>query len=111
LYFCSQRWSGLGSVNRECLSSSRLLFAGAKDGLFQRFFVKSIPNFTTPFGCDYLCSCLIFIFSVSGGFKQLAILASGALLLIYLAVILSLIKLRMKKNAGEENHLSCLADS
>ena len=40
---------------------------------------------------------MIFIFSVSGGFKQLAILASCATLLIYLAVILAMIKLRKKK--------------
>jgi len=40
---------------------------------------------------------LIFIFSVSGGFKQLAVLASAAILLIYLTVILATIKLRRKK--------------
>jgi L-asparagine transporter-like permease len=45
---------------------------------------------------------LIFIFSVSGGFKQLAVLASAAILLIYLAVILSTIKLRMKKQDAAE---------
>ncbi|MFI5130210.1 MAG: hypothetical protein ACHQFX_09480, partial [Chitinophagales bacterium] len=42
------------------------------------------------------------IFSVSGGFKQLAILASGALLLIYLAVVAALIKLRMKKTEEKD---------
>ena len=45
---------------------------------------------------------LIFIFSISGGFRQLAILASGALLLVYLAVILALIKIRIKKEYSDE---------
>ena len=46
---------------------------------------------------------MIFILSVSGGFKQLAILASAAILLIYLAVILATLKLRMKKqDIGEK---------
>jgi basic amino acid/polyamine antiporter, APA family len=37
----------------------------------------------------------------SGGFKQLAVLASSSVLIIYLAVVLSMIKLRFKKT-GEE---------
>jgi L-asparagine transporter-like permease len=45
---------------------------------------------------------LIFIFSVAGGFKQLAILASAALLLVYLAVILATIKLRMRNQHATE---------
>ena len=45
---------------------------------------------------------MIFVFAVSGGFKQLAVLASGVLLLIYLAVVLALIKLRMRREEGAE---------
>jgi len=45
---------------------------------------------------------LIFIFSVSGGFKQLAVLASAAILFIYLAVILATIKLRGRKQDSSE---------
>ncbi len=40
---------------------------------------------------------MVFIFPVSGGFKQLAILAIAAILLVYLIFILATIKLRMKK--------------
>jgi L-asparagine transporter-like permease len=45
---------------------------------------------------------LIFLFSISGGFQQLAILASAAILLIYLFVVLATIKLRMKKQDESE---------
>jgi L-asparagine transporter-like permease len=47
-------------------------------------------------------AALIFILSVSGGFKQLAILASASLLLVYLAVILATIKMRTKKQEGSD---------
>jgi L-asparagine transporter-like permease len=46
---------------------------------------------------------MIFVFSVWGGFEQLAILASAAILLIYLSVILATIKLRMNKKAATDN--------
>jgi basic amino acid/polyamine antiporter, APA family len=94
--------SALGAVNGDVLASSRLLFAGAKDNLFPKFLGKVHPKFATPYWAVTTYAVLIFIFSISGGFKQLAILASGALLLIYLAVILSLIKFRTKKVEGAE---------
>jgi len=94
--------AGLGAINGDVLASSRLLFAGAKDGLFPKFLGKIHAKFATPFMAIITYAILIFIFSVSGGFKQLAILASGALLLIYLGVILALIKLRMKKEDDSE---------
>ena len=94
--------SGLGSVNGDVLASSRLLFAGAKDGLFPRFLGKIHPRLATPHLAITTFALLIFVFAASGGFKQLAVLASGALLLIYLAVVLALIKLRMKKDKRDD---------
>ena len=90
--------SGTGGVNGDVLASSRLLFAGAKDGLLPKFLGKVHPKFQTPYLAVICYATLIFLFSVSGGFKQLAILASGALLIIYLGVVLALIKLRLKKS-------------
>ena len=87
--------SGLGSVTGDVLASPRLLFAGANDGLFPKFLGKIHPRFETPYWAVIFYGGLILLFSLSGGFKQLAILASGALLLIYLAVILALIKFRI----------------
>ncbi len=45
---------------------------------------------------------LIFIFSISGGFKQLAILASAAILIVYLAVIAATVVLRNRKKDDDE---------
>ena len=88
--------SCMGNVSGDVLASPRLLFAGAKDGLFPKFLGKVHPRFATPYMAIIIYSALIFLFAVSGGFKQLAILASGALLVIYLLVILAMISLRLK---------------
>ena len=80
----------------DVLATPRLLFAGANDGLFPKFMGKVHPKFATPYLAIIVYASLIFIFSVSGGFKQMAILASASILIIYLAVILSTIKMRTK---------------
>lgn len=94
--------SCFGNVGGDVMNTPRLLFAGANDGLFPRFLGKVHPKYATPYFAIIIYAVLIFIFSVSGGFKQLAILASASILLIYLAVILATIKLRKKKQEASE---------
>ena len=94
--------SCFGLVSADVMATPRLLFAGAKDGMFPNFLSKVHPRYATPHFAVTTYSSLIFIFSISGGFKQLAVLASAAILLVYLAVILSTIKLRMKKQELSE---------
>ena len=94
--------SCFGSVSADVMATPRSLFAGANDGMFPRFLGKVHPKFATPYLAVITYGSLIFIFSISGGFKQLAILASAAILIIYLAVILATIKLRRKKQEATE---------
>ena len=94
--------SCFGGVSADVMATPRSLFAGANDGLFPKFLGKVHPKFATPYVAVTIYGSLIFIFSVSGGFRQLAILASAAILLIYLAVILATIKLRMKSPGTAE---------
>jgi basic amino acid/polyamine antiporter, APA family len=94
--------SCLGNVGGDVLNTPRLLFAGANDGLFPGFLAKVHPRFATPYLAVITYAGLIFLFSVSGGFKDLAVLASGALLLIYLGVILATVRLRTKKEPAAE---------
>ncbi|MEY2916672.1 MAG: hypothetical protein RIS73_386 [Bacteroidota bacterium] len=89
--------SCFGCVISDVLATPRLLFAGANNGLFPKFLGKVHPKFATPHRAIITYGALIFILSISGGFKQLAILASAAILLVYLTVILATIKLRMRK--------------
>lgn len=94
--------SCFGSVSADVLATPRSLFAAANDGMFPKFLGKVHPKFATPHLAIITYAALIFIFSISGGFKQLAILASAAILLIYLAVILATIKLRLNKQDAAE---------
>ncbi len=89
--------SCFGSVSADVLNTPRVLFAGANNGLFPKFLGKVHAKFATPYWAIVCFGAMIFILSVAGGFKQLAVLASAAILLIYLSVILSTIKLRVKK--------------
>ncbi len=89
--------SCFGCVSADVMATPRSLFAGANDGMFPKVLGKVHPKFATPHVAVTIYGSLIFIFSVSGGFKQLAILASAAILLVYLTVILATIKLRSKK--------------
>lgn len=88
--------SCFGNVTLDLLCTPRSLFAGANDGLFPKFLGKVHPKFATPYLAVITYGTLIFIFSISGGFKQLAILASASILIVYLAVILATMKLRTK---------------
>lgn len=98
--------SCFGTVSGDVLNTPRVLYAGANDGLFPKFLGKVHPKFATPHWAIICLAALIFIFSVFGGFKQLAILASAAILLIYLFVILATIKLRMKKQDSTQKTFS-----
>ena len=94
--------SCFGGVSTDLMATPRSLFAGANNGLFPKFLGKVHSKFATPHVAVTVYGSLIFIFSVSGGFKQLAILASAAILLVYLTVILATIKLRRKSTRPEE---------
>lgn len=90
--------SCFGLVSGDLLASPRLLFAAARDGMLPKFIAKVHPKYATPYWSVIIYASVGFILSVSGGFRQLATLASAALLLIYVGVIFAHIKLR-KVNA------------
>ncbi|TSJ44354.1 amino acid permease [Mucilaginibacter corticis] len=94
--------SCLGNESGDMLATPRLLYAGAKDGLFPKFLAKVHPKYATPYMAVIVYASLEFILSVSGGFKQLAILASCTLLIIYLAVILAMLKFRRQTDPSAE---------
>ncbi len=89
-------FSTLGTLNGEILGNTRILFAGARDGLLPKFLAKVHPKFRTPHFSIIIYSALGFLFAALGGFKQLLILSSASTLLIYLGVVLATIKLRRK---------------
>jgi basic amino acid/polyamine antiporter, APA family len=89
--------SMLGSLSGAILAIPRVLFAGARDGIFPGFLGKVHPTYFTPYFSIIVYASLGYLFAVFGAFKQLVILSSAATLLIYLGVVLATIRLRYKK--------------
>jgi basic amino acid/polyamine antiporter, APA family len=83
------------SLNSIALVSSRVMFAGAKDGLLPKFLSKVHPKFATPHLTLLTFSLISFLMAFSGGFKQLLILATISTLLLYVGVALAAIKFRL----------------
>ena len=94
--------SCFGNVLMDVLCTPRALFAGARDGLFPKILGSVHPRFATPYIAVIIYGALIFILSISGGFQQLAVMASANILLIYLAVVISTVKLRKTKSENKE---------
>lgn len=94
--------SCFGSITADVMATPRSLFAGSNNGMFPKFLGKVHAKHATPHLAIATYGLLIFIFSITGGFKQLAVLASAAILLVYLAVILATIKLRKQKQQTSE---------
>ncbi|MEO8765080.1 MAG: amino acid permease [Ginsengibacter sp.] len=89
--------SMLGSLSGAILAIPRVLFAGARDGIFPKFLGSVHPKYFTPGKAIIVYAAIDYFFAVFGVFKQLIILATASVLLIYLGVVLATIKLHFKK--------------
>lgn len=90
--------SMFGIVAGETLSMPRVLFRAAKDGVLPVEQLARIhPKFKTPYISVAIYVGLGFLFATFGGFEQLAVMSSAAILLVYMGVALSVIILRKKE--------------
>ncbi|HEY3429343.1 MAG TPA: amino acid permease, partial [Cyclobacteriaceae bacterium] len=89
--------SGFGLISGDIMITSRVPYAAARDGLLPKFLSVIHPRFATPYISIICYAGVGFILSISGGFRQLAVLASSSMLMIYLGVILATIKLKKMK--------------
>ena len=92
--------SGFGLISGDIMITSRVPYAAARDGLLPRFLAIIHTRYATPHVSIIFYATIGFIISVSGGFRQLAVVASSSMLIIYFGVILATIKLRKNKVEG-----------
>lgn len=87
--------SMFGTLTSAVLSLPRVLFRATKDNVLP---FKSLAVIHTKFHTPYIAiiayATMGFLFASFGGFKQLAIISSATILLVYLGIALSVIKLR-----------------
>jgi len=98
LMIAGAAFSMFAALSGSVLSYPRVIFAGANKGWMPKIMAKVHPKFATPYVAIITYATLDFIFSISGGFKELAIIASASLLTVYLGVVLATIKLRLDEN-------------
>lgn len=90
--------SMFGTLSSEIFGMPRVLFSAAKDKIIPIEILSSVhKKYVTPYVAIIVYSAFGFLFASFGGFKQLAIISSAAILIIYLGVALAVIKLRRKE--------------
>lgn len=95
--------SMFGTVSGDTLSIPRVIFRAAKDRIIIPFSLSRVhAKYATPFIAILVYAAVDFVLASSGGFKQLAILSSASMLLIYFGVAISVLKLRRMKVENAE---------
>ena len=85
-----------GNLSGDVLNTPRVIFASARDGLLPGVLGKVHPKHHTPHVAILFYAAAGGAIALTGTFKQLAVVASGSLLLIYLGVSLAVIALRRR---------------
>jgi amino acid transporter len=90
--------SMFGYMSGTILNSPRIVYALSRDNVIPiKALSKIHKSFATPYVAIIVYATIGFIFAISGSFEQLAVIASSAMLILYLGVALSVIKLRQSQ--------------
>lgn len=93
--------SMLGTMTGNILSTPRMLYSGARNGRMPKPLARLHPRCLTPhmaIAVYFLIGCAL---AITGEFKQLAVISSASVLLVYLGVVLATLKLRVGGVARE----------
>ncbi|MCF7561795.1 APC family permease [Sabulilitoribacter multivorans] len=87
--------SMFGYMSGTILNSPRVVYALSRDKVIPiKALSKIHKSFATPYIAIIVYATIGFILAISGSFEQLAVIASSSMLILYLGVALSVIKLR-----------------
>lgn len=91
-----------GNLSGDLLGGPRIIFASALDDNLPRSLAKVHPKYRTPHVAIIFFATVIAVFALSGTFTYLAVVATGSLLLVDLAVILAVPLLRRRDGMPKE---------
>lgn len=92
--------SMFGYLSGAILNMPRVLYALSRDRVIPvKLFSKVHPKLKTPHWAILGYACVGFTLAALGSFEKLAVIATGSILLLYLGVVLSVIKLRFSQKA------------
>jgi amino acid transporter len=95
--------SMFGYLSGDVLNMPRVLFGAARDKVIPVKILAVVHRkYATPYASIILFTSLGCFFAIVGEFKQLAVLSSASILLIYMGVALASIKGRFKKENNAE---------
>ena len=90
------------TLSGDILATPRVVFASARDGNLPKILAKVHPKYKTPYISVIFFSVVIGALALSGTFKQLAVMASGSILIVYAGVSLAALRLRIRDGAPKE---------
>lgn len=94
--------SMFGFLSGSILNNPRVVYALSRDKVIPLKALSKIhKSFKTPYIAIIVYATIGFVFSATGSFEKLAVIASSAMLIIYLGVALSVIKLRKSQKSKE----------
>ncbi|WP_140487289.1 APC family permease [Flavobacterium sp. GSA192] len=90
--------SMFGFLSGDILNNPRTLYALARDKVIPiNALAKIHPSFATPYLSIIVYALLGFLIAVTGSFESLVVIASSSVLIVYLGVVFSVIKLRYSR--------------
>jgi basic amino acid/polyamine antiporter, APA family len=96
--------SMFGNTSGSILNNPRMIYALSRDKVIPiKALSKIHKSFATPYIAIIIYASFGFILAISGNFEQLAIISSSAMLILYLGVALSVIKLRKSQKVDPED--------
>ena len=95
--------SMFGFLSGDILNNPRTLYALARDKVIPiEALAKIHPSFATPYLSIITYALLGFLIAATGSFESLVVIASSSILLVYLGVVFSVIKLRYTQKSNPD---------
>ena len=91
-----------GTLFSGIMAFSRVVFAGAFNGLLPKFLSKVHPRYGTPYWSIITLSAIALILACTGGYRQLIIVATISMMLLFVGAVLSLIKFKLSKEDNKD---------